>query len=234
MTECSSFSNQFTEQNKDESCVSFTVHRYTAIHRQQRYIRRRGVKVARYQQSTGLIKYQDGVLFFLEHCRLNNYFIKASKTISLAWVRVNERFSSINEEINDQQKGEGVYTREKDKLHMTLAGLYPQWRITVSSIQWSVHICAVSELLLNPRAAGSRAREDLCIKHQYQYHHLSDTEARDKHTVRESVMLIFKSAEGEKHTQTAGAQMCVGESLAALFTFRWTNTLTGQRCRDFH
>lgn len=93
----------------------------------------------------------------------------------------------------------------------------------------------MSELLLNPRAAGSRAREDLSIKHQYQYHHLSDTEARDKHTARESVMLIFKSAEGEiTHTQTVGAQMCVGESLAALFTFRWTNTLKGQRCRDFH
>lgn len=90
----------------------------------------------------------------------------------------------------------------------------------------------MSELLLNPRAAGSRAREDLSIKHQY--HHLSDTEAQDKHTARESVMLIFKSAEGKKHTQTVGAQMCVGESLAVLFTFRWTNTLKGQRCRDFH
>lgn len=162
MTECSSFSNQFTEQNKDESCVSFTVHRYTAIHRQQRYIRRRGVKVARYQQSTGLIKYQDGVLFFLEHCRLNNYFIKASKTISLAWIRVNERFSSINEEINDQQKGEGVYTREKDKLHMTLAGLY-QWRITVSSIQWSVHICS-ERVIVESKGSGEQSTRGFMYK----------------------------------------------------------------------
>lgn len=66
----------------------------------------------------------------------------------------------------------------------------------------------MSELLLNPRAAGSRAREDLCIKHQYQYHHLSDTEAQDKHTVRESVMLIFKSAEGEKHTNCGCTDVC--------------------------